>query len=120
VAPFQVKGAGDWNIAHVGDPADLVWVDPGDVMDSAYQTRHIADLARPVTLSGPVFYPAIERHTDQCDIQLARIADQRRAHKGRDPRVARRGHGRVVEIVFHMFDPPTTSVYHRTSIVSDL
>jgi hypothetical protein len=69
VALLQVKGAGNRNIAHVSDTAKLVWVESGDMMDTTYQARRVANLAWPVALTRAVFHPAVKWHADEPDIQ---------------------------------------------------
>ena len=101
VTRLQVKGVGHRHVAHVGHAALLMRIHSGDMMDTAHEAGHVADLARTMALSGSVFHAAIEWHTNECNIQSVRVAHQWGAHEGRNPGVTQCRHGVLSRLTCH-------------------
>lgn len=76
-------------VAHVRASGKPVRRDPADVMRTAHEARHVADLARPVAGAGAVGRAAIPRHADERYVELRGIADAGQAHERRDRAKAR-------------------------------
>src|SRR5687768_11126701 len=81
---IQVLEVAEAHVAQVGDPAALVWIDAGDVMDVPHHRRLIADLAGAMTRSGPVRDAEIERNADQANVEAVEAVRQRSPHEGGD------------------------------------
>ena len=82
----------DEGVAEIRDRREIVGTHPGLVDHRAHQGRLLAQVPRTVAGARAVGHAAVERHSDDADVDavpLLRLFEEPAAHEGRDPGVAR-------------------------------